>query len=55
MTDSTDDYHFAEDYSLASLTDDCNLLGSLLDDCLKSEVGVELFNKVGLRSGWDLF
>jgi len=47
MADSTDDYHFAaEDYSLASLTDDCNLLGSLLDDCLKSEVGVELFDKV---------
>jgi phosphoenolpyruvate carboxylase len=46
MTDSTDDYHFAEDYSLAPLIDDCNLLGSLLDDCLKSEVGIELFNKV---------
>jgi uncharacterized protein YjaG (DUF416 family) len=38
MTDSTDDYHFADDYSVAPLIDDCNLLGSLLDDCLKSEV-----------------
>eukprot|EP00879_Flechtneria_rotunda_P031584 GHRR01034517.1.p1 GENE.GHRR01034517.1~~GHRR01034517.1.p1 ORF type:complete len:310 (+),score=62.63 GHRR01034517.1:705-1634(+) len=46
MTDSTDDYTFAEDYSLAPLIDDCSLLGSLLDDCLKSEVGTELFHKV---------
>ncbi|KAI8477117.1 MAG: phosphoenolpyruvate carboxylase-domain-containing protein [Monoraphidium minutum] len=47
MTDSTDDYHFAEDYSLAPLVDDCKLLGILLDDCLKADVGTELFAKVG--------
>ena len=47
MTDSTDDYSLANDeYSLAPLVDDCNLLGRLLDDCLKSEVGNELFDKV---------
>jgi len=46
MTDSTDDYHFAEDYSLAPLIDDCKLLGILLDDCLKADVGTELFTKV---------
>jgi len=28
------------------LEDDCKLLGSLLDDCLKIEVGDELFQKV---------
>ncbi|GBF92588.1 phosphoenolpyruvate carboxylase [Raphidocelis subcapitata] len=38
MADSTDDYHFAEDYSLAPLVDDCKLLGILLDDCLKADV-----------------
>jgi len=37
---------FAEDYSLAPLIDDCTLLGNILDDCLRSEVGPELFNKV---------
>ena len=26
--------------------DDCRLLGSLLDDCLRIEVGDELFHKV---------
>lgn len=46
MADSTDDYSFTEDYSLAPLQDDCALLGALLDDCLRSEVGAELFNKV---------
>lgn len=33
-------------YSLAPLIDDCKLLGILLDDCLKADVGTELFNKV---------
>eukprot|EP00882_Tetradesmus_deserticola_P002991 GHRQ01003176.1.p1 GENE.GHRQ01003176.1~~GHRQ01003176.1.p1 ORF type:complete len:1130 (+),score=552.97 GHRQ01003176.1:118-3507(+) len=47
MADSTDDYNFqSSEISLAPLIEDCNLLGSLLDDCLKSEVGTELFNKV---------
>jgi phosphoenolpyruvate carboxylase len=47
MTDSTDDYNFqSSEISLAPLVEDCNLLGSMLDDCLKSEVGTELFNKV---------
>lgn len=46
MTDSTDDYHVAEDFPLAALEDDCKLLGSMLDDCLKVEVGEELFKKV---------
>jgi hypothetical protein len=32
-------------YSLAPLIDDCKLLGILLDDCLKADVGTELFNK----------
>lgn len=42
---------FGEDYSLAFLVDDCKLLGSLLDDALKTEVGEELFNKVGRGEG----
>ncbi|WIA29268.1 hypothetical protein OEZ86_011776 [Tetradesmus obliquus] len=47
MTDSTDDYNFqSSEISLAPLIEDCNLLGSLLDDALKSEVGTELFSKV---------
>ncbi len=33
-------------YSLAPLIDDCKLLGILLDDCLKADVGTELFSKV---------
>lgn len=41
-----DNFHFAADYPLAPLEDDCKLLGSLLDDCLKIEVGDELFQKV---------
>ena len=35
-----------QDYPLAPLEDDCKLLGALLDDCLKIEVGDELFKKV---------
>lgn len=35
-----------QDYPLQPLVDDCRLLGSLLDDCLRIEVGDELFNKV---------
>lgn len=46
MTDTTDDYTFAEDYPLQPLVDDCRLLGSLLDDCLRLEVGDELFGKL---------
>lgn len=37
-----------QDYPLAPLEDDCKLLGALLDDCLKIEVGDELFEKVVL-------
>ena len=35
-----------QDYPLQPLVDDCRLLGSLLDDCLRIEVGEELFKKV---------
>jgi hypothetical protein len=42
MTDSTDDYRFGQSYDLAPLVDDCTLLGSLLDDCLRNEVGEEV-------------
>ncbi|KAL4853378.1 Phosphoenolpyruvate carboxylase 2 [Chlorella vulgaris] len=38
--------HYAEDYPLQPLVDDCRLLGSLLDDCLRIEVGEELFQKI---------
>lgn len=38
--------HYAEDYPLQPLVDDCRLLGSLLDDCLRIEVGDELFAKI---------
>ena len=37
-----------QDYPLAPLEDNCKLLGSLLDDCLRIEVGDELFEKVSL-------
>lgn len=46
MTDSTDDYRFGQTYDLAPLIDDCTLLGSLLDDCLRQEVGEELYQKL---------
>eukprot|EP00884_Botryococcus_braunii_P017055 jgi/Botrbrau1/4032/Bobra.0016s0039.1 len=46
MADSYDDFHFAQDYPLQPFLDDCSLLGSLLDDCLRIEVGEELFEKV---------
>lgn len=49
MTDSTDDYHFSEDFNVQPLIDDCNLLGKLLDDCLKSEVGVDLYSKASMQ------
>ena len=42
MTDTTDDYHFAEDYPLAPLDDDCRLLGSVLDDCFRIMHGEEM-------------
>ena len=41
-----------QDYPLAPLEDNCKLLGSLLDDCLRIEVGDELFEKVSLA--WPL-
>lgn len=41
-----DGYHFAEDYPMAPLEDDCRLLKSLLDDCLRIETGEEFFQKV---------
>mmetsp|Transcript_31601 Transcript_31601/g.100786 ORF Transcript_31601/g.100786 Transcript_31601/m.100786 type:complete len:110 (-) Transcript_31601:524-853(-) len=46
MTDQTDDYHFAEEYPLAPLEDDCRLLKSLLDDSLRIEVGEGLMGKL---------
>jgi hypothetical protein len=35
-----------QDYPLAPLEDDCKLLRNLLDDCLRIEVGENLFSKV---------
>lgn len=46
MTDITDGFQHTGDYDLRPLEDDCNLLGSLLDDCLRVEVGENLFKKV---------
>ncbi|PRW39191.1 phosphoenolpyruvate carboxylase 4 [Chlorella sorokiniana] len=46
MAEHQGDFHIAEDYPLQPLVDDCRLLGSLLDDCLRIEVGDELFNKI---------
>lgn len=43
-----------QDYPLQPLVDDCRLLGSLLDDCLRIEVGEELFQKVGAERGTAL-
>ena len=34
-----------QDYPLAPFLDDCKLLESLLDDCLRLEVGEDLFQK----------
>ncbi len=50
MTDSTDDYRFSADFNTQALIDDCKLLGSLLDDALKQEVGEDLFLKVNARA-----
>ncbi len=36
----------AGDINLRPLIDDCTLLGSLLDRCLRHEIGEELFHKV---------
>lgn len=44
-----------QDYPLAPLEDDCKLLGALLDDCLKIEVGDELFEKVALSATSPVF
>ncbi|KAK9905656.1 hypothetical protein WJX75_003995 [Coccomyxa subellipsoidea] len=41
-----EDFHFAVEYPLAPLEEDCKLLGSLLDDCLRIEVGDHLFSKL---------
>ncbi|KAI7840424.1 hypothetical protein COHA_005854 [Chlorella ohadii] len=46
MAEHQGDFHIAEDYPLQPLVDDCRLLGSLLDDCLRIEVGDELFHKI---------
>lgn len=37
--------HVLQEYPLAPLEEDCKLLGSLLDDCLRIEVGDHLFSK----------
>jgi hypothetical protein len=39
-----------QDYTLAPLEDDCKLLGSMLDDCLRNEVGEELYSKASTPS-----
>ncbi|GIL43148.1 hypothetical protein Vafri_973 [Volvox africanus] len=45
MTDSTYDFGAVRD-DLTPLEDDCKLLGSLLDECLRVEVGEDLFKKI---------
>jgi phosphoenolpyruvate carboxylase len=44
MTDTTD--VIAEDISFQAFEDDCQLLGNLLNDCLRHEVGNEFMEKV---------
>ena len=44
MTDTMDD--IAEDKSFQAFDDDCRLLGSLLDECLKLEVGEAFVKRV---------
>jgi len=46
MESAIDGRHFAEDYPLAPLEDDCRLLKSLLDGCLRIEASDEFFQKV---------
>ena len=46
---STEDH---TEINLQPLNDDCKLLGSLLDTCLKHEIGETLFAKVGEKSTW---
>lgn len=43
-----------QDYTLAPLEDDCKLLGSMLDECLRSEVGEELYQKVWDHNAWGI-
>ncbi|KAG2450080.1 hypothetical protein HYH02_000184 [Chlamydomonas schloesseri] len=45
MTDSTYDFGAVRD-DLTPLEDDCKLLGSLLDDCLRVEIGETMFKKI---------
>eukprot|EP00245_Coleochaete_scutata_P002535 TRINITY_DN13429_c0_g1_i2.p1 TRINITY_DN13429_c0_g1~~TRINITY_DN13429_c0_g1_i2.p1 ORF type:complete len:1088 (+),score=218.89 TRINITY_DN13429_c0_g1_i2:195-3458(+) len=44
MTDTTDE--IVEEISFQLFDDDCRLLGSLLDECLKVEVGEKFMNRV---------
>mmetsp|Transcript_15331 Transcript_15331/g.38379 ORF Transcript_15331/g.38379 Transcript_15331/m.38379 type:complete len:1041 (+) Transcript_15331:121-3243(+) len=46
MADAAEDFHFAEDYSVAPLEEDCNLLKTVLDDVLAIECGEELLAKL---------
>lgn len=39
-----------QEISLQPLDDDCRMLGSLLDQCLKHEIGDELFSKVRIAA-----
>lgn len=41
-----EDFIHAEEFNLQPLEDDCKLLGSLLDDTLKTEVGAAGFAKL---------
>ena len=38
--------HASQEYPIAALEDDCKLLESLLDDCLRMEIGKEQFHDV---------
>jgi hypothetical protein len=44
MADTTDE--IAEEMSFQPLEDDCKLLGSLLDDCLRHEVGEDFMARI---------
>lgn len=41
-----EDFIHAEEFNLQPLEDDCKLLGSVLDDTLKTEVGAAGFSKL---------
>ncbi|KAJ9504563.1 hypothetical protein QJQ45_013690 [Haematococcus lacustris] len=51
MGDAGEDWLHAEELNLTPLEDDCKLLGSVLDDTLKSEVGARIYAKLAKIRG----